>query len=122
MNRMNINYKFCKLNINKIKYQEYVKSFKTKDLQLDNIPQKIVFCKKCVISNQRPRTEFNEEGICNACVYAQWKFFGKIDWKKREQELQDLCNKYRSKDNSFDCIVPGSAGKDSSIKTQYRDH
>jgi len=94
-----------------------VKSFKTKDLQLDNIPQKIVFCKKCVISNQRPRTEFNEEGICNACVYAQWKFFGKIDWKKREQELQDLCNKYRSKDNSFDCIVPGSAGKDSSIVT-----
>lgn len=122
MNRMNIKYKFPKMNIDQQKYENYMKDFKTKDLQLAEIPKEIKFCKKCVGINQRPRTEFNEEGICNACVYAQWKFFGKIDWEKREKELRELCDKHRSKDGSFDCIVPGSAGKDSALVTHQLKH
>ena len=46
----------------------------------------IKFCKKCVISNKRPRIEFNDSGICNACEYAEYKK-NKIDWDKRENEL-----------------------------------
>ena len=28
-----------------------------------NLPEKVHFCKKCVISNQRPRITFDEKGI-----------------------------------------------------------
>ena len=32
-----------------------------------NLPKEVKFCKKCVISNQRPRIKFNSEGICGPC-------------------------------------------------------
>ena len=84
-----------------------------KDLKIIDPDKEIVYCKKCVLSNQRPRVHFNEEGICGQCVYAQFKK-EKIDWDKREKELSDLCDKYRKDDGSHDVIVPGSGGKDSS--------
>ena len=88
----------------------------------------VQFCKKCVISNYRPSStvefqnntalkrnyiKFNDEGICSACQYAEIKL--KIDWKRREQELLKLLDKYRSKDGSYDVVVPGSGGKDSAF-------
>ena len=27
--------------------------------------EKVVYCKKCVLSNQRPHTMFNDEGLCS---------------------------------------------------------
>ena len=54
-----------------------------------NLPEEVKFCKKCVISNQRPRIKFDAEGVCNACRYAEQKD-NVIDWKKREKELWDL--------------------------------
>ena len=30
-----------------------------------------------------------------------------------EKELKELCDKYRKSDGSYDCIIPGSGGKDS---------
>ncbi len=103
------------------------------------LPEKVLFCKKCVISNQRPsstiefknkKTEkketisFRADGICDACRFNEYKNT-QINWKKREQELIKLCNKYRRKDGSYDCIVPGSGGKDSSytahiLKYKYK--
>ncbi len=92
------------------------------------LPEKVVFCKKCVMSNQRPASsvEFkhttdyqhqslniDEEGICDACRYAEQK--EKIDWKVREQQLHRLLDKYRRKDGGYDCVVPGSGGKDSCL-------
>ena len=92
------------------------------------LPPEVKFCKKCVYSNQRPSTtvEFNnvkdaeketleldEEGVCSACRFAEYK--EKIDWKKREEELMALCDKHRGKNGHYDCIVPGSGGKDSSF-------
>jgi len=90
------------------------------------LPEKVVYCKKCVISNQRPSSsvEFkhsvtkkhttislDDDGVCDACRYAEMK--ETIDWKTREDELLRLLDKYRKKDGSYDCIVPGSGGKDS---------
>ena len=43
--------------------------------------------------------------------HLQILYFSKF--KKREKELIDLCNKYKSNNNYYDCIVPGSGGKDS---------
>ncbi len=84
----------------------------TIDTQYNELPKKVIFCKNCVVSNQRPRTKFNKDGICSAC---QWAFEknSTIDWSKREKELINLCNKFRSRNGSFDVIVPGSGGKDS---------
>lgn len=100
---------------------------RTLDKQLSELPKDVVFCKRCVVSNQRPRTEFDEEGICNACRYAEMKSDGTIDWKKRKEEFAAVCDRYRSKDGSFDVIVPGSGGKDSAftsntLKTEYGMH
>jgi len=89
------------------------------------LPKEVKFCKRCVISNQRPRIVFDEDGVCNACHYTDYK--KTIDWKTREQELIELCDKHRSKDGSWDCVVPSSGGKDSSyvayqLKHEYGMH
>lgn len=81
--------------------------------ELYNLPGKVVFCKKCTISNQRPRITFNEEGVCSACQYAEFKK-NKVDWDEREKELKVLCDKYRKNNGEYDVVVPCSGGKDGS--------
>lgn len=81
-------------------------------IDLYNLPSKVKFCKKCTISNQRPRTTFDENGICSACNYTDYK--RNVNWKMRNKELEDLCNRFRSKNGNFDVLVPCSGGKDSS--------
>jgi len=91
------------------------------------LPTEVKFCAKCVISNQRPNSaveyehtkvskkqtiNFDEHGVCDACKVTEQKK-DTIDWKEREWELKELCDRYRSKDGSYDCLVPGSGGKDS---------
>lgn len=91
------------------------------------LPQEVKFCKKCVISNQRPNAavehkhtkdskkttiNFDNDGVCDACRLAEKKK-GTIDWKQRDQELRELCDRYRKDDGSYDCLIPGSGGKDS---------
>ncbi len=91
--------------------------------KLYNLPDKILFCKKCTISNQRPRITFNSDQICSACEFRILKDT-QIDWDEREKCLEDLCNKHRSKDGNYDVIVPCSGGKDGGfvahvLKTKY---
>ena len=93
------------------------------------LPENVFFCKRCVISNQRPTSAvefkhniktkkqtmaFDEEGVCDACRMAEKK--DSIDWKNREEQLIKLLDKHRSKDGSYDCLVPGSGGKDSAYQ------
>ncbi len=75
----------------------------------------IIFCKKCLTPNSRPRIVFDKNNICNACINAIEK--KRISWKKREQEflkIIDKIKKDKNKNQSYDCIVPWSGGKDSS--------
>ena len=77
--------------------------YKPKDLsKIYSLPKKVIFCKKCVISNQRPRIVFDKNGVCTACNYFEYK--KKINWKERENELLNLLDKFRSKDSSYDCM------------------
>ena len=76
-----------------------------------NLPRDVRFCTKCTVSNQRPRITFDEDGVCCACNYADYKRH-KIDWKAREQELIDLCDRNRKGNGDYDVIVPCSGGKD----------
>lgn len=91
-----------------------------------NLPLDVKYCVKCVISNQRPRIDFDEQGVCSACRYAEMKKTG-IDWAAREKELLVLLDEHRSKDGSYDVIVPVSGGKDSTfvahqLKYKYGMH
>jgi N-acetyl sugar amidotransferase len=72
-------------------------------------------CKNCLMSETKPGVKLDENQVCEACLHAKTKV--KIDWKARWEELKVLCNKYRSKDGSYDCIVTGSGGKDSMFQT-----
>ncbi len=91
------------------------------------LPQKVQFCKECVMSNQKPNScyEFQHtahslkktmviqsDGVCDAC-HACHNKTDAIDWAEREQQLRELCDQYRKTDGSYDCLVPGSGGKDS---------
>jgi len=93
------------------------------------LPREVVFCRNCVVSNQRPVStiEFkhtpgkkkktlviDEEGVCDACRQAQIK--QGIDWDRREEELLQLLDRHRRTDGGYDCIVPGSGGKDSAFQ------
>lgn len=90
------------------------------------IEKEIKFCKKCVISNQRPRITFDKEGVCSACRFAEIKH-SEIDWDKREKMLREFLSQYRRKDGNYDCVVPVSGGKDScfvahQLKYKYDMH
>jgi N-acetyl sugar amidotransferase len=86
-----------------------------------NLPSKVSFCKKCTVSNQRPRITFDENGVCSACSYAEYKKTG-IDWKQREAELVALLDKHRRNDGSYDVIVPCSGGKDAAYIAHELKH
>lgn len=91
------------------------------DRQSAALSKEIFYCKRCVNSSQRPRMKFDEKGICDACQYAYEKDHV-IDWGEREIELRALLDKHRSKDGSYDVIVPGSGGKDSSYVAHQLKH
>ena len=96
------------------------------ELQLLTQPKEVKFCKLCVVSNQRPRIVFDEEGVCSACRFAYAKYHV-TDWSEREEQLQELLDKHRHNDGSWDVIVPSSGGKDSSyvahqLKSKYDMH
>lgn len=91
------------------------------------LPEKVIFCKKCVISNQRPSStiEFKNtrdekkkviefiDGVCSACRFNIEKE-KEINWAAREEQLLELISRFKTTKNSgYDCIVPGSGGKDS---------
>jgi N-acetyl sugar amidotransferase len=90
------------------------------------LPSDVKYCKHCVVSNQRPVSalefkhvkntakktiHFDTDNVCDACHVAEEK--KKIDWEERDKELNELCDKHRRSDGRYDCIVPGSGGKDS---------
>lgn len=91
------------------------------------LPEAVEYCKRCVISNQRPSSTvelkhtknekkstiaFDENGICDACRYHEYKR-SEIDWTAREENLRKTLDKYRRNDGAYDVVVPGSGGKDS---------
>ncbi len=92
------------------------------------LPNEVIFCKKCVISNQRPNSTiefkhkknenkqtigFGADGVCDACGYTETKAKN-ISWKDREEQLVATLEKFRRK-SGYDVIVPGSGGKDSAF-------
>ena len=111
-----------------------------KPKSLYGLPAEVKFCKSCLMSNQRPSmtSEHNNkevqkksgigfiDNICDACRYKDKKK-SIIDWEEREAQLVALLNKYRSRNGSYDVVIPGSGGKDSfyvahMLKYKYNMH
>ena len=101
-------------------------------MTVKGLPSEVKFCKKCLLSNQKPTStnellhnkdtiqipiEFDNEGVCYACRSVEKKFNNTIDWKLREKELIDLSKKYKDFKGPYNCIVPGSGGKDSAYQS-----
>lgn len=83
-------------------------------------PEEVSFCARCVVSNQRPRIVFDSEGVCSACRFREYE--EGVDWRAREQELQALCERFRSSIGAYDVVVPTSGGKDSGfVASTLRD-
>jgi len=80
--------------------------------QIQHVPNNVKWCKKCVVSNQRPRIIFDEDGVCSGCRNTDYKN-NDVDWKLREKELIELLDQHRRSDGQWDVIVPSSGGKDS---------
>ena len=116
--------------------------YPAQDLEVKyGLPREVAFCTRCVISNQRPNSaveyahtaeskkvtiNLDAEGVCDACRFAEKKR-REIDWAARERQLRELCDRYRKDDGSYDCLVPGSGGKDSfyaahKLKYEYGMH
>ena len=83
------------------------------------LPEEVKFCKKCVISNQRPSStvefknekgekkeviNFSEDGICSACIFHEEKETN-IDWKLRDENLKKLLSRFKSKKYSCHILV-----------------
>ena len=77
----------------------------------------MLYCKKCLTPNTRPRIVF-QDGVCNACLYAQKVNNNIIDFESRKKELDQLIERIketrRKNKSNYDCIIPWSGGKDSS--------
>jgi N-acetyl sugar amidotransferase len=78
------------------------------------------WCSGCLTMSTRPRITFDENGLCNACVWKEKKRI--LDWKSREVELANLLDTHRSSNGQFDCLVPLSGGKDGSYVAYNLKH
>jgi len=118
-----------------IDLSQYAPSVKAPSVKY-GLPREVKFCKSCVISNQRPNSavefkhtadskkttiHFDEEGVCDACRVGEQKRQS-INWDARDSELRALCDKYRRNDGHYDCLVPGSGGKDSFYAAHILKH
>ena len=69
-------------------------------------------CKKCIQIDSRPNIYFDEEGVCGACIWEEEK--KGINWKTRENELQEIADWAKNTSKSgYDCVIGVSGGKDS---------
>ena len=76
----------------------------------------IKYCCNCVYPETKPDLTFDEDGVCDACRFANVK--DATDWDSRRKELVEIFNKFKNKDGSnYDCVIPVSGGKDSHFQT-----
>ena len=103
----------------------------------NGLPLDIKYCVECNLINQRPTSineyfhthdakqttvEFDDKGVCAGCNFVKKEFDNTINWDDREKELIELCNKHRKNNGEYDCIVPGSGGKDSVYASYILKH
>jgi N-acetyl sugar amidotransferase len=72
-------------------------------------------CNRCVLPDTKPDLQIDAEGVCSAC--RNYENRKEIDYEQRMKDLKMILEHYRSKNGwRYDCIVPGSGGKDSTFQ------
>lgn len=72
------------------------------------------YCKKCIMPDTRPDQYLSKDGICNACK--SHEIMEKINWEERSTNLKKIINNLDLDKKKWDCVVPGSGGKDSTYQ------
>lgn len=101
---------------------------------LYGLPADVRYCSRCVMSNQRPSStvefknvdkkdplEIDDQNVCSACRQHERKW-ETIDYEARQKTLTKILDQHRSKDGSYDMIIPGSGGKDSMYVAHVMKH
>ena len=65
-------------------------------------------CTKCILPETMPFISFNNDGVCNYC-----ENYSIRNNPKPKEELFRLVEDYRKENNTSDCIIPFSGGRDS---------
>ena len=100
-------------------------------------PGEVVFCKRCVVSNQRPNSAENEyalvaeskksaihigeDGVCDACKLWEAKH-ETIDWDQREKQLRELCAEHRRDDGRYEFPEASLMFEQPIMDREYFDH
>ena len=74
----------------------------------------LTYCTRCLMPESNEGIKFDEMGICQACQSAEQKMH--INWAEREAQLRKILEYYKSLNNTYDCIIPISGGKDSTFQ------
>ena len=71
------------------------------------------YCVRCCMPETAEGIKFDARGICNGCNSSEEKMH--IDWEQRERALAAKLMRFREKgkDQTYDCLLPVSGGKDS---------
>jgi N-acetyl sugar amidotransferase len=73
------------------------------------------YCVNCLLPNTKPDLQFDEKGVCSACL--AFKSRSEVDWQARKKEFMEISGRYKSTNKgNWDCIVPVSGGKDSTAQ------
>jgi glutamine---fructose-6-phosphate transaminase (isomerizing) len=70
-------------------------------------------CSRCVLPETHPFIRFDDQGVCNFCLA-----YKKV-LKEDSKSLEEIADRYRSKDGSPDCVVAFSGGRDSCYGLHY---
>jgi len=71
-------------------------------------------CTKCLLPHTFPFISFDSNGVCVIC-----NNYIKKNQGKKEQDLQNLVNKYKNSKSVPDCLIAFSGGRDSSYGMHY---
>jgi len=75
----------------------------------------IRYCRRCIMPETKPDLYIDDEGVCSACRSFEQK--KEINFEQRKEELLQVLDRYRSKDDrNYDCVIPVSGGKDSTFQ------
>ncbi len=71
-------------------------------------------CKSCLLPNTKPDLHF-EGDTCLACKYQKYHE-EEIDWGERRKEFDELVSQMKRSDDTYDCLIAVSGGKDSTYQ------
>ena len=74
-------------------------------------------CSNCLLPETHETITF-KSSVCNICTNSKKKKKF-IDWTDRKLQLDKIIDHYKKQNNTYDCIIPFSGGKDSSWNAYY---